>query len=257
MKPPKIRTKPLRGAPRLFVYGPHGIGKTTFANEAGCLIQPTEDGTGEIAPKVGILDVARTVDEVFEVLDWLINGSHKYRGYALDTIDWFEKLVFKSICEKSGKGNIAEACGGYGKGYIEALNLFFELFDRLEILNKKRGMLILLLGHARIETFKDPFGEPFDRYIPDLFQGKTVQIGSKTIEWCDAVLFANFEQYTAKRKTDEDSCVALRGECRRKLYCSKQAAFEEKNRFNLPSELAFSWSELVSNIVKGREENDS
>ena len=44
--------------PRIVVYGPHGIGKSTFANDARAIILPTEDGLGEIdlatGPSMGV-----------------------------------------------------------------------------------------------------------------------------------------------------------------------------------------------------------
>ena len=48
-----ITTGPAITPPRLLVYGPHGVGKTTFLSEAPSpILLPTEDGKGK-------LDIAR------------------------------------------------------------------------------------------------------------------------------------------------------------------------------------------------------
>ena len=44
--------------------------------------------------------------------------------------------------------------GGYGKGYVRALDLWRMLIKELAVLNQ--NMHVLLIGHAQIKSFQDP-----------------------------------------------------------------------------------------------------
>ena len=89
---------------RVVLYGPPGIGKSTFASNASRpIFLCAEDGTNE-------LDVARlkpeTWEELFEAIAMLGSEEHTYATLVIDTLDWAEQLCWRSICARERKNSI-------------------------------------------------------------------------------------------------------------------------------------------------------
>ncbi len=65
---------------------------------------------------------------------------------------------------RRSQGRINRAgIGGYGKGYVRALDLWRTLLKKLSILNHK--MHVLMIGHTQIKSFQDPdLASAYDRY---------------------------------------------------------------------------------------------
>ena len=59
----------------------------------------TEDGL--VAIDVPHFPVAKTLDEFFGYMDMLINQSHEYKTVVIDTADWLEKLIWKTVCDEN------------------------------------------------------------------------------------------------------------------------------------------------------------
>ena len=91
--------------PRTIIYGPEGIGKSTFGNMAPSRIFIlTEDGLGDIdAPAIpqdenGNPRAANSFDEVMECIQTLATTDHEYETVVIDTLDWLEPLIWKATC---------------------------------------------------------------------------------------------------------------------------------------------------------------
>ena len=63
---------------------------------------------------------------------------------------------------------IEKADGGYARGYMHAVDYWREIVNQLNILRSSRGMVVLLIAHAKIERFEDPEASAYDRYSPRL-----------------------------------------------------------------------------------------
>lgn len=233
------------GAMISFLYGVEGVGKSTFAKDAGATFADVEHGTGE-------LDVNRfnepedgwTWVSILSLLRWLATGEHRHRAAALDTVDALESLVWKHVCARDDKKNIEEY--GYGKGYVAALDewkVFVAAIERV----KARGIDVHLLAHAQVKVFKNPEGEDFDRYSPALHEKAAGLLKSRS----DVVLFSNFEQF-AKKKSASDKMEKAKGVStgRRVIYTTRTAAYDAKNRYDLPVSLDFEWAKFIA-AVKG------
>src|SRR5262249_34426804 len=89
--------------------------------------------------------------------------KHDFDSVVLDSLDWVEPLIWKAVCEEGKVETIEQYAGGYGKGYIRALDLWRTLLKELSALNEK--MHVLLIGHAKIKSFQDPeLPTAYDRY---------------------------------------------------------------------------------------------
>lgn len=229
---------------RILAYGTEGVGKSTFAAGAPSpIFIGTEDGTAQ-------LDVARFPEpkswqDVFDAVAALKRDAHDYKTVVVDTLDWAEPLCWQHVCAKAKKENI-EAFG-YGKGYIAALDLWRELLETLSDLRAARGMHIVLLAHANIRQFHNPEGDDFDRYELKLH----AKAGGLCKEWCDAVLFMNYETFAVK----DGNRVRGVGSGARYIHTERRAAYDAKNRYGLPERIELSW-DAFANAVAGAD-NDA
>lgn len=224
---------------RVLMMGVEGVGKSTFGADAPApIFLGAEDGTAH-------LDVTRfpmpiTWGDVLEAVRTLTEEEHQFKTLVLDTLDWAEPLVWASICKRDNQPNI-EAYG-YGKGYQAALDEWRVFLAALERLRERRGMHVVLLAHAWIKPFKNPEGDDYDRWELKLH----AKAGGLLKEWCDAVLFANYETFAEKdSKTKRVKGVSTGS---RLIYTNRTAAYDAKNRFSLPDSLPLNWEDFFQAV---------
>lgn len=221
------------------LYGPEGIGKSTFAaNAPDPIFLGSEDGTSE-------LDVARfpmpdSWAACIEALDEL-NGEHEYKTVVIDTADWIEPLIHDHVCKEGQKESIEDF--GYGKGYVLALEEWRLLFNKLDALRLQRGMHVIILAHSQVKAFRNPVGDDYDRYELKL-HGKAAALVK---EWPKAVLFANYKTYTKEK----DGRVRGVGDGSRVVYTEHRPAWDAKNRYDLPYEMPLNWDEFERSARAG------
>lgn len=210
----------------IIALGPAGVGKTTFASRfPSPLFLDFENGSNH-------LDVPRlkpaSFKEVIEVLDELIKTDHSYKSLTVDSLDQFEIIIHEEVCkENRGAKNIADI--PYGAGYVQALNKWKEFVERAKLLRPK--MHIILIAHSVIKTINDPS-------LPTQYDKHCIKLNQKAADFLkesvDAVLFANFEIFIAK-KSDRDLKGKAYGEGKRILSTMATPGAEGKNRYGLPA----------------------
>lgn len=232
---------PIAAPLRTVLYGPEGIGKSTFA--AGSprpIFLCAEDGANE-------LDVARlkpqSWDELFEAVAMLTAEPHDYATLVIDTLDWAEQLCWQHVCRREHKDSI-EAFG-YGRGYVVAHEEFRRLAAAVDRLREKRGTQAVCLAHSWIKSFRNPEGEDFDRYEMKLQR----LVAPLWKEWADAVLFANHETFTRTNDAKRTTGVSTGA---RYIYTERTAAWDAKNRYNLPPALPLYWEDFAQAIADGQ-----
>lgn len=226
-----IRRGPALSPPRVVIYGPHGVGKTTFAAEApGAILLPTEDGIGKI--NCASFPLARSYADVREAINTMLAENHDFTTLGVDSIDWLEPLVWAETCARNKWADIDTP--GYGKGYLAADDVWRELFDALVQLRDSRGMQVIIVAHAQVKQFNDPSNEPYDRYSPKLH----ARANALVQEWADAVLFCNFKTYTQKHDTGFKKILTRGvGLGERVIYTEERPSHLAKNRYDLPPEI--------------------
>lgn len=210
---------------RLVVYGPDGAGKTTLASQAPSpIFLGTEDGFGLI--DVPRFPEPRSWQQVLDGVEELSREEHEYKTIVLDTLDHIEPLVFAHVAAANNVKTIEEVGGGFGKGYVTALDEWRKLLARLDAA-RARGLTIVCLAHAQVKTFKNPEGPDYDRF--------SLKINDKAAalfrEWCDAVLFMRFEDLVEKERRNDKKGKATGGA--RVLYTERTPAYDAKNRFGM------------------------
>ena len=108
----EIRKGKVQRPERVVIYGPEGIGKSSFA---ACFPEPlfidTEGSTAD-------LDVARLPDpetwgDIVQGVSYVMDHPEVCRTLVIDTVDWAEKLCTRYICQKHQVDGIEGF--GYGK----------------------------------------------------------------------------------------------------------------------------------------------
>jgi hypothetical protein len=240
----------------MVIYGTEGIGKSTTAAQApGAIFIPTEDGLGQI--DCASFPVARTLDDVINAIDALASEEHDFQTVVLDSLDWLERLIWDRLCREYGVSSIEKVDGGYARGYTHALTHWRGILTGLDVLRSNRGMCVICLAHAKVETFSDPEVGAYDRFSPRLHKHANAVV----TEWADAVLFATRKVITRTEDTGFNRTRTLAaglgkdgGE--RVLRCVGSPSCIAKNRYSLPTELPLSWQELMNamtNANNGKE----
>lgn len=228
---------------KVVLYGPEGIGKSTFASQfPDPIFIDAEGGTKQ-------LDVRRLprptswamlLDEVAEVR----KGNIPCTTLVLDTADWAEALCIQSICAKAKVDGLEGF--GYGKGYVYAKEAFAKLLDELEEV-VAGGRNVVVLAHAMIAKFEQP--DAVGNY--DRWQMKTTkQVAPLLREWCDMLLFANYKTVVEKSGSSPNAKNKASGG-RLVLYTTHHPCWDAKNRFGLSDELPLDYQAIAA-IISGK-----
>jgi hypothetical protein len=227
---------------RVLMYGPEGLGKSTFASNAPApIFLGAEVGTEE-------LDVARFpephswTDVKDAIAELRQSDAHRFQTLVIDTLDWLEPLVWRAVCEAGRKSSIEDF--GYGKGYTAALEEWRSLVHSLEGLRREKRMHVVMLAHSHVRPYKNPEGDDYDRYTLKIHD----KAGGLLKEWCDAVLFANYETHVLK----DGSRGKGFGGGTRVMHTERRAAWDAKNRFGLPEKMPLDWAEFYAAVEASR-----
>jgi hypothetical protein len=231
--------------PRIALYGPPGIGKTTFAAGApNPIFILTEDGLGDL--EVSHFPVCTTFEEVLECLATLGKEEHDFKTVVIDSLDALELMVWAATCKRLGVPSIETP--GYGKGYIEAQNEWRTLFTYITALRDEKGLTSILIAHSAYIHVEDPEHPAYDTNALKLNK----RAAAMTTEYCDAVGFASLKMFT---KIDETASKEKRaraiGTQERVLRMSVSPSYTAKNRYHMPEIIPLSWEEFEKCLPKG------
>lgn len=235
-----ITTGILDSPVKTVLYGPEGIGKSTFASHfPDPVFIDTEGGTKRLDVKrlPQPTSWAMLLDEVAEVR----KGNIPCGTLVLDTADWAERLAIEAVCAKAKVDGLEGF--GYGKGYTYLKEEFGKLLDALEeVLNT--GHNVLILAHAAITKFEQPDAAgSYDRWT----MKTTKQVEPLIREWCDMLLFVNYQTVVEKSSSAPNAKNKVTGG-RRVMYTTHHACWDAKNRFGLPDEMPFDYAGIASCI---------
>ena len=141
----------IQKAKKIVIYGPEGIGKSTFASQfPSPVFIDTEGSTNG-------MDIARTDKPTsWEMLKNYVRelgSSTEFKTIVIDTIDWAEQLCIESICASHQKKGIEDF--GYGNGYVYEKEEMGKFLNSLQDIVDK-GINVVLTAHAQLRKFEQP-----------------------------------------------------------------------------------------------------
>lgn len=226
-------------APRVMIYGPHGLGKTTFgAGAPNPIFICTEDGLGRL--EIDHFPLATSYQDVIDAITSLYDEEHNFNTVVVDSLDWLDNLIWQDINARHDAKDLA-----YGKGAVIAADYWRGILEGLAALRDDKGMAVVLIAHCEIKRFDSPEVEPYERYQPKLQARSSALVQ----EWCDAVLFCNYKTIVKHEEVGFNNKVSrgvTTGE--RLCYTTEKPAYLAKNRYGLPDSIPLIWDSFAEAI---------
>lgn len=232
-------------------YGPEKVGKTALAAGAPApiLIQtPGENPPSEV--EIDTFGEVADYDGFMGALTALFSEEHSFETLIIDAADGLERMVNAEACKRNNWPSIEEP--GYGKGYVEALNIWTnEVMVALNDLRNEKGMSVLIIAHSEIWKFDSPTSDSYSRYRPNLRKNIADLIQANA----DIIAFINHRVSIVKEKAAFNQ-ETKRGDGAglRVIYLDERPGFIAGNRYGMPSELPYKkgsgWSEIAKHLPK-------
>lgn len=235
----KIIKGKIPSAKKVVVYGPEGIGKSTFASKfPDPVFIDTEGSTKDM--DVARMEAPSSWSMLLEQVRYVKSHPDICRTLVVDTGDWAEMLCSSHVCSNNQKTSIEDF--GYGKGYVYLQEEFGRLLNLLEEVVEDAGINVVITAHAKMRKFEQPdeLGA-YDRW--EMKMSKNVAPMVK--EWADMVLFCNYKTIVI----NVDGQGAQKGKNKaqggkRVMYTSHHSCWDAKNRYGLPDELPFEYDQI-------------
>lgn len=243
MSEPKIRRGKIRRAQKIILYGPEGIGKSTFAAQfPKPLFIDTEGSTAHL--DIARFETMETYGDIREAIQYVGKNPSVCQTLVVDTMDWAEQMIATHILKQYSWESIEAP--GYGKGYTvlaEEVQTFLSWLTRLTELD----INVVLTAHATMRKFEQPGGEgAYDRWELKLQK----KVAPLVKEWADAMLFLNYETFISNK--DKNGKGKVTGG-NRALYANHRPTFDAKNRWGLGENLPFSYDTIAEHIYTREE----
>lgn len=248
----KITKGKIQKAKKVVVYGPEGIGKSTFAAHfPDSLFIDTEGSTA--AMDVARLPRPTSWNMLLEEIDYIKSHPGECRTLVIDTIDWAEQLCVDHVCSIHNKKGIEDF--GYGNGYVYTKEEFGRFLNRLSDVIET-GVNVVLTAHAQLRKFEQPdeLGA-YDRWELKLGKKTASQTSPLVKEWADMLLFANYKTYSVAVDKDGKKHKAQGG--KRVMYTSHHPCWDAKNRYGLQEECEFDYQVIAGIIEEPKEKKET
>lgn len=219
-------TKPLLKPPQLTIVGTPGVGKSTLgALFPNPIFVQAEDGTSvfdswEESDKPTIFPtlpravadkgklIVSTKDVLLDQLRSLATQDHNFETLVLDSVTSLHTLFEHELCEMYGVDNVADAAGGFHKGYLVVKEMHSEIKAACDYLRNKKGMTVVFLAHAGIKKIKNrPDAEEYTVYSLDMHDASIPVY----VNLVDAVIYLRQDEFVKGGATDKKGNVTKSG----------------------------------------------
>ncbi|TPK59061.1 MULTISPECIES: ATP-binding protein [unclassified Mesorhizobium] len=238
--------------PRIGLYGPPGIGKTTLAAEfPEPVFLQIEDGTpGDV--ELTSFGRLASFQDVYDALGVLYTEDHPYQTVVIDSVTELQKLVFAETGARGddeGKTYSRIEDFPYGKGYVYAMAVWTDLLDGLDALRNDKGMNVVLIAHSIVGPFNDPESSAYDQYQIALHSSDKNKADHRGLieRWLDAIILLkknvmikgeNKQGVTAKNEKATVRTRATGGDTVL-MHTVGKPAFTAKNRYGMPPTIRY------------------
>lgn len=232
-------------AKKVVIYGPEGIGKSTFASKfPEPVFIDTEGSTKDM--DVARFETPSSWTMLMEQIRYVRSTPGVCKTLIIDTADWAEQMCIADLCSRYGKKGIEDF--GYGNGYVYAREEFGRFLNALtEVVDA--GVNVVLTAHAHLKKFEQPdeMGS-YDRWELKLGKKTSSQTAPLVKEWADMVLFANYKTWSVA--VDEKGTKRKAQGGARVMHTTHHPCWDAKNRYGLPDEMPFEY-DGIRNVIEG------
>lgn len=252
----KPKTKP----PMITIVGTPGTGKTTLgAMFPNALMVMSEDGASVFdswdedakpsvlprlpkASKDEVGNLKSTRETLLSIMDELISTDHGFTSLVVDSITSLDMLFGHEIALRDGVNTVADASGGFHKGYAEVASWHAEFVYKCEQLRAVKRMGIVFLAHTGIKKIRNRPDAAADYSVFSMDMDN--QALSIYTSQCDAVLYLVKEEFIQGSETNRKGQTTKLGRLvqtgERKLITTGDGQvgyINAKNRYNMPAEI--------------------
>lgn len=222
------------------ICGDSGMGKTSLAAAfPKPIFVRAEDGLQAIPldrrpdafPVLTGAKAADAVDALWKQMIALLQEDHDYKTVVIDSVTALERLFIASVLESDPKAkSINQALGGYGAGVSAVAAMHQRVRKAAGLLNERKGMHVVFVAHADVETMRLPDSDDYMRY--------SLRLPTKSlppyVDDVDVVGFLRLETFTRGDEGERKKAIST-GD--RLLICHATAANVSKNRFGVTEPL--------------------
>ena len=247
-------TKPQPKPPMITIIGSAGMGKTSLAALfPNPIFIQAEDGSSVFESwkdeyKPALLPPIpkssngklRTKETLMAQLRELATAEHPYKTLVVDTITALNVMLEGELAARDDVGNVADASGGFHKGYIEVAQINSDFIYACEVLRRK-GMAIVFLAHTGIDRVKNSPSEnsEYSTYGIEMHKKSSGLFVSNS----DAVLYIVKDDLVIGAETDKKGRTTKSGKVivsdDRKIITSGDGMMGyvlAKSRYDMPNE---------------------
>lgn len=254
--------RPTPKAPMITIVGTPGTGKTTLgALFPKAIILPTEDGTAVFEnweedvqptvlprlPKSSYDDMGNakrsTRETLDKIMDELISTDHEYETLVIDSITTLDMLFCHEITARDNVKTVADASGGFHKGYAEVASWHADFIYKCEQLKAVKNMSIVFLAHTGIKKIRNRPDAAADYSVYSLDMDN--QSLSVYTSQSDAVLYLKKDELVVGSETNRKGQTTKYGRVTqtgdRTLITTSDGQvgyINAKNRYGMPVEIS-------------------
>jgi len=238
--------KPARKPVIATICGDAGTGKTSLAATfPKPIFIRAEDGMRSLDQQVTAGLIAEMPDAfpvltgdnatatLFDQMIALLKENHDYKTVVIDSVTALERIFIEEVMRIDGRAkSINQAMGGYGAGQAAVAAQHQRLRRAAGFLSDRRGMNIVFLAHADVETMRLPDSDDYMRY--------SLRLPSKSqppyIDDVDIVGFVKLVSAVTGADGERKKAIST-GD--RELICHATVSNVSKNRMGITEPIDF------------------
>jgi len=230
-------TVPTDGPVFITLCADSGMGKTSLAATfPKPIFIRAEDGLQAIpiGQRPDAFPLVQNAKQLWEQLTAIIHEPHEYKTLVIDSVTALERLFVADVLDQDPKAkSINQALGGYGAGTAAVAAMHQRVRKGAGIANAKRGMNVVFVAHADVETMKLPDSDDYMRY--------SLRLPAKSMPpYVDDVDVVGFLRLVTFTKGDDGERKKAISTGDRELVCHAVASNISKNRFGITEAMQFS-----------------
>jgi hypothetical protein len=254
-------TKAAPKPPMLTIVGAPGTGKTTLGAlfPAPIFVQ-AEDGSAVFenwdtdaqptllpalpkAAKDGAGNLVRsTYTTLRDQLRELVTADHAFKTVVIDAITSLSTMLEAELAIRDGVGSVADASGGFHKGYLELAQWHAEIIYMCNVLRQRKGMAVVFLAHQGVDKIKN---RPDDASQYSVYSLGMHQASAELyVAQSDAVLYIKHDEFVTGQETNRKGQTTKYGRLvqsgERKIITSGDGLtgyVSAKNRYGMDNEI--------------------